>query len=81
MVYSTNKPVKVARTGEKRKPRQASQNDETLQNIMRKEYARGRYEARTDWEMIREIDCIKQDGQTEKWMYYLALPLRLRQRD
>ena len=31
MVYSTNKPVKVARTGEKRQSRQASQNDETLQ--------------------------------------------------
>lgn len=30
MVYSTNKSVKAARTGE-RKPRQASQNDETLQ--------------------------------------------------
>lgn len=31
MVYSTNKSVKAARTGEKRKLRQGLQNDETFQ--------------------------------------------------
>lgn len=61
MVYSTNKSVKAARTGGSGSLGKVCRTMKRS-NIMRKEHARGRYEARIDWKTIREIDCIKQNG-------------------
>ena len=61
MVYSTNKPVKAARTGESGRLGRAYRTMKRS-DVMRKEHAWGRYEARIDRKPIRKIDCAKQDG-------------------
>ena len=61
MVFSTNKSVKVTRTGESGRLGKVCRTMKRS-NVMRKEHAWGRYEARIDWKPIRKIDGIKQDG-------------------